>query len=90
MNVPGHKVRADAGMHRAMRQALLKAAPGKAPGPTQAELRAVVAPHLPADLLPGCAQADWWVKAVQIDLETKQLLVLKSPKSLRWHRNSRR
>jgi hypothetical protein len=40
-NVPGHKVRVDAGMHRAMRQALLKTTPGL----TQSEMRVAVLPH---------------------------------------------
>jgi hypothetical protein len=90
VNVLGHEVRADAGMHRAMRQALLKATPGKAPGLTQSEMRAVVVPHLPADLFPGGAKAGWRAKAVQLELEAKQFLVRESTKSLRWHPTPRR
>ena len=90
MNVPGHKVRVDAGMYQAMRQALLKATPAKAPGLIQSEKRAAVLPHLPADLCPGGAKARWWAIAVQPDLEAKQLLVRESTKPLRWHRAPRR
>ncbi len=90
VNVPGHKVRVDAGTYQAMRQALLKATLAKAPGLTQSEMRAAVLPHLPAALFPGGAKAGWWAKAVQLDLEAKQLLVRESTKPLRWHRAPRR
>jgi uncharacterized protein DUF6958 len=90
VNVPGHKVRVDAGMYQPMRQALLKATPAKAPGLTQSDMRAAVLPHLPADLFPGGAKAGWWAKTVQLDLQAKQLLVRESTKPLRWHRAPRR
>ena len=43
----------------AMKQALLKALPAKAPGLTQAERFSAVGPHLPADQFPGGAKAGW-------------------------------
>jgi hypothetical protein len=90
VNVPGHRVRLDAGMYAAMRQAMLKVLPAKAPGLTEAEMRTAVLPHLPAELFPGGAKAGWWAKTVQLDLEAKQVLVRESTKPLRWHRAPRR
>ena len=90
MNVPGQTTSLDAGMYQAMRQAMLKVTPAKAPGLTQAEMRAAVLPHLPADLFPGGAKAGWWSKAVQLDLEAKGLLVREAAKPLRWHRAAKR
>ena len=90
VNVPGHMVRLAAGRYAARRRALLKVLPGKAPGLTEAEMRAAVRLHLPADVFPGGAKAGWWAKAVQLDLEAKQLLVRESTKPLRWQRAPRR
>jgi hypothetical protein len=90
VNVPGHIVRLDAGMYAAMRKALLKVLPARAPGLTEAEMRAAVLPHLPAELFPGGAKAGWWAKSVQLDLEAKQLVIRESTKPLRWHRAPRR
>jgi len=56
VNVPGRKVRVDAGIYPAMRQALLKATPPKALGPTQSEMRSAGLPHLAAELFPGGAE----------------------------------
>lgn len=90
VNVPGQATRLDAGMYNAMRQAMLKATPAKAPGLTQSEMRVAVLPHLPADLFPGGAKSGWWAKAVQLDLEAKGVLVREDTKPLRWHRAAKR
>lgn len=86
VNVPGYTTRVDAGMYHAMRRALLKALPSKAPGLTQAEMGAAVLPHLPKDLFPGGAKAGWWAKSVQLDLEAKGIVTREKTKPLRWHR----
>lgn len=86
VNVPGYTHLVDASMYQAMRKAVLKALPRKAPGLTQTELRQAVLPYLPADLYPGGAKADWWSKAVQLDLEAKGLVAREDTKPLRWHR----
>ncbi len=90
VNVPSQTTRLDAGMYQAMRKAVLKVVPAKAPGLTESEMRAAVLPHLPPDLFPGGAKAGWWAKAVQLDLEAKQLLVREATKPLRWHRAAKR
>jgi len=43
-------------------------------------------PHLPADLFPGGAKAGWWMKTVQLDLETKGIITREKTKPLRLHR----
>ena len=90
VNVPGHTTSVDAGMYNAMRRAMLKVLPSKAPGLTQAQIRDAVVPHLPADLFPGGAKAGWWAKAVQLDLEARGALVRESTKPLRWHKSPRK
>ncbi len=86
VNVPGRASRVDAKKYTAMRKALLKVLPTKSPGVTQAEMFAAVVPHLPDDLFPGGTKAGWWVKAVQLDLEAKQVVCREGTKPLRWHR----
>ncbi len=86
VNSPGHVVNVDARMYAAMKTALLKALPRKAPGLSQAEMLAGLLPHLPEVLFPGGAKAGWWMKCVQLDLEAKDALVREASKPLRWHR----
>ena len=89
VNVPGFTTRLDAVMYGAMRRAIFKVLPSKAPGLTQSDIRSAVVPHLPKDLFPGGAKAGWWAKAVQLDLEAKKLLTREPSKPLRWHRPGR-
>ncbi|HEX8991994.1 MAG TPA: hypothetical protein VF784_09990 [Anaerolineales bacterium] len=86
VNIPGSTHLVDAAMYEAMRKAVLKVLPKRAPGLTQTELRRAVLPHLPPDLYPGGAKADWWSKAVQLDLEAKGLVAREKATPLRWHR----
>lgn len=86
VNVPGYTTRVDATKYAAMRRALLKALPAKAPGLTQTEMREAVLPHLPPDIFPDGGKAGWWSKCVQLDLEAKRILVREATKPLRWHR----
>ncbi len=71
---PGRTYRVDRGKYLAMRTALMKVLPRKAPGMTVAEAQAALLPHLPEDLFPGGAKAGWWLKAVQLDLEAKGVI----------------
>ncbi len=59
VNVREYASSVDAALYNAMKQALLKALPAKAPGLTQAERFSAVGPHLPADQFPGGAKAGW-------------------------------
>lgn len=85
VNVPGYTHLVDAAMYDAMRKAVLKVLPFEAPGLTQSGMRAAVLPYLPADLFPGGAKADWWSKAVQLDLEAKGVIARENTKPIRWH-----
>lgn len=86
VNVPGHTTRVNKAMYDAMKQAMWKTLPSKAPGLTQSEIREAVVAHLPEDLYPGGAKAGWWAKTVQLDQEAKGGLVREAVKPLRWHR----
>ena len=77
---PGQTVRPDRAKYEAMRAALLSVLPREAPGSTVAEAKTAVLPALPGDLFPGGAKAGWWLKAVQLDLEAKSVIV-RGPKS---------
>ena len=86
-NAPGYVSTVDATKYEAMRRALMKVIPKKAPGLTQKAMMEVVLPHLPEDSFPGGEKAGWWVKCVQLDLETKGVLTRDtSSKPLRWTR----
>ncbi|AXQ30415.1 hypothetical protein D0B54_17800 [Solimonas sp. K1W22B-7] len=83
---PGHTYTVDAGKYNAMKAALLKVLPRKAPGLTGAEMSGAVRAHLPEAEFPGGAKAGWWLKCVQLDLEAKGVVVREVSKPLRWHR----
>ena len=86
---PGKTSLVDAEMYRAMRAAILEVLPSKAPGLSRGEMLAALPPHLPESLFPGGAKAVWWSKAVQLDLEAKNVIVRESSSPLRWHRVTR-
>ena len=88
VNVPGRVERVDRAKYMAMREALLKGLIAEAPGMTVAEAKAALLPHLSQDLFPGGAKAGWWLKAVQLDLEAKGVIVRGSPKPVRLYRRS--
>jgi hypothetical protein len=84
--VPGYTFQVDAAKYAAKKKALLAALPAGPPGITQAEVRQAVLPHLPDDLFPGGAKAEWWSKVVQLDLEAKGVIDREATKPLRWYR----
>ncbi|MEX0787563.1 MAG: hypothetical protein WD906_03515 [Anaerolineales bacterium] len=86
VNVPGRTTWLDKDMYAAMRRALLKALPARAPGLTQTEIRRAVVRHLPQSLYARGAKAAWWAKAVQLDLEAKGIVGREASQPLRWHR----
>lgn len=87
VNVPGYTHRVDATRYAAMKAALLKVVPRKLPGMTQAEMREAVLPHLPEEVFPGGAKANWWQKTVQLDLEAKGVLRREATaKPVRWYK----
>jgi hypothetical protein len=87
VNVPGYTSRVNAAKYTAMRRALLRVLPSRAPGMTQAEMFEAVKRYLPERVFPGGAKAGWWAKTVQLDLEKKEI-VRRSADSrpLRWYR----
>lgn len=87
VNVPGRTSHVNAQKYTAMRTAMLKVMPAAAPGSTQSEIAEAVLPHLPQDLWPNGRKRMWWIKTVQLDLESKGLLIRNtSAKPLRWYR----
>ena len=86
VHTPGRTVNVDADKYTAMRKALLKALPKKAPGLTQAEMLDALKLHLSEALFPGGEKAGWWMKCVQLDLEAKGVVIREAGKPLRWHR----
>ena len=84
---PGHTYSVDAKKYNAMKGALLKVLPRKAPGLTGTEMSEAVLRHLPETEFPGGVKSGWWLKAVQLDLEAKAIVVRETTaKPLRWHR----
>ena len=86
INAPGHVRQLEKPKYEAMRRALLKALPRKAPGLTQREMVAKAKGHLPQDLFPHGEKAEWWAKSVQLDLEARGVVVREATRPLRWHR----
>ncbi len=71
---PGKIYRVDAVKFVAVKEAVLATLPSDAPGMSVSDLIAGVKPKLPQDLFPGGEKAGWWVKAVQLDLEAKNII----------------
>ncbi len=87
INVPGRTSRVNGAKYRAMKAAMLRVLPEGEPGLTQDEIREAVLPHLPENLYPEGATADWWAKTVQLDLEAKGRVIREAARPLRWHQN---
>lgn len=86
-NIPGQVSSVDAEKNEAMRGALLKILPKRAPGLTQGDMTAAVQPQLPQDLWPAGAKSLWWVKTVQLDPEAKGLVLRdREAAQARWRR----
>jgi len=85
-NDPKYKQRVDAEAYEGMRKAMLKVLPRKAPGLTQAEMWAALEKAAPKKLFGTRWKVGWWMKTVQLDLETKKVVVRENTKPLRWHR----
>ena len=84
---PGKLYRVDGAKYAAMRESVLAVLPAEAPGMTVEAVIAAVKPRLPADLFPGGDKAGWWVKAVQLDLEAKQVIA-RTPSPVRLYRRT--
>lgn len=85
-NKPGSVQRVDAEAYEAMRRTMMKVLPRKAPGMTQAEMWEALQRAAPKRLFATRGKVGWWMKSVQLDLETKKVLVREATKPLRWHR----
>ena len=86
VNHPGSQRSVDAPKYEAMRRALLKVLPARAPGLTLENALAAALSFLPDSLFPAGAHSGWWFKTVQLDLEAKGLIVRESTNPLRVHR----
>jgi hypothetical protein len=85
-NKPKYTQRVDAEAYEAMRKTMLKVLPPKAPGLTQAEMWSALEKAAPRPLFGTRWKVGWWMKAVQLDLEVRKLVVREESKPLRWHR----
>lgn len=85
VDVPGYSFQLDSAKYDAMRRALVRILPTKAPGFTQAAIRQAILAHLPESHFPAGAKANWWAKVVQLDLEAKGVINREATKPLRWH-----
>lgn len=74
VNTPGRITRLDRAKYEAMRDALLAVLPGEGPGMKVPDAKAALLPKLPDDLFPGGDKAGWWLKAVQLDLEAREVI----------------
>jgi hypothetical protein len=75
VNHPGARRSVAAAPYLAMRRAMLEVLPRQAPGLTLVALARAIGPRLPPSIFPGGAKAGWWLKAVQLDLEAKRVIV---------------
>lgn len=86
INHPGKTTPGDAAMYGAMKAAVLTVLPTSEPGMTIAQLENAVLVHMPDDLYPSGAKAGWWTKAVQLDLEAKNVICREKVTPLRLHK----
>lgn len=71
---PHHTERVNRAKYMAMREALMKVLPGDPPGLTVAEAKDALLKYLSEEHFPGGDKAGWWLKAVQLDLEAKNVI----------------
>ena len=83
VNTPGRTERVDRAKYEAMRDAIVAVLPSDPPGMTVAEAKAKLLPLLPDALFPGGAKAGWWLKAAQLDLEAKGIVLRENTKPMR-------
>lgn len=86
VNKPGKSERVDRDKYQAMRKALLAALPDAAPGLTVPDAKEALLPLLPDELFPKGATAGWWLKAVQLDLEAKGVIMRAPRKPVHLYR----
>jgi hypothetical protein len=86
VNHPGARRSVAAAPYLAMRRAMLEVLPRQAPGLTLVALARAIGPRLPPSIFPGGAKAGWWLKAVQLDLEAKRVIVRDGGSPLRLRR----
>jgi hypothetical protein len=84
---PGKTYSADLVKYEAMKKAVLAVLPKASPGMTVAEVQDRVLAHLPEDLFPGGAKSGWWMKAVQLDLEAKNIVKRERTSPIRLYRS---
>lgn len=83
---PNWRGRVDRAKYEAMRDALLAVLPNAPPGLTVADAKAALLPQLPPALFPGGEKAGWWLKAAQLDLEAKGIIMRTCTSPLRFYR----
>lgn len=84
-----HVQRVDRKKYTAIREALLAVLPAEAPGLTVAAAKEALLPHLPDSLFPGGEKAGWWLKAAQLDLEKKGVIVRAPGSPVRLYRTGK-
>lgn len=89
VNTPGKTERVDKAKFMAMRAALLAVLPDTLPGMKVPDAKAALLPKLPQELFPEGATAGWWLKAVQLDLEAKGVIVRAPSKPVQLSRTGR-
>ncbi|WP_299919674.1 hypothetical protein [uncultured Roseobacter sp.] len=83
---PGRTERVNRAKYTAMREALLPVLPTAAPGMTVADAKTALLKSLSQEFFPGGEKAGWWLKAVQLDLEAKGVIVRGGTKPLRLYK----
>ncbi len=86
INHPGKTTLLDRTPYEAMKKAMLKVLPKRAPGLTPDDVHKAVLPLLPENVFPGGTRAGWWAKCVQLDLEAKGIIVRGTTRPLRLTR----
>lgn len=87
---PGRVSLVDARMYVAMRNAFLAILPTGTPGLTVSQIQDLVRSHLREDRFPRDANASWWAKTVQLDLEAKGIIARERSSPIRFYRSPSR
>ena len=74
-NRPQSSWRVDAVKYEAMRKAMMKVLPRKAPGLTQQEMWDALARLAPKSQFPDRGKVGSWMKSVQLDMEVRKIRV---------------
>ena len=85
INKPGQSSFVRKDKYEEVKRVLKALMPDTSPGLTQDEMAMLVVENVSGTVFEDRNKAGWWMKAVQLDLEARQVMIREKSSPLRWH-----